>query len=172
MASEIPRLLAIQIAPDKGLPMEAIPVARIIEQGIEGDRYAAGKGAFSKSPPPRNVDRHISLIEHEAIEYCRIQEKLDVTFADTRRNLLTIGIRLNELVGRRFRIGPVLVEGVELCDPCGRPGSLSGKEDLRKRFKEVFEGRGGLRVRVIETGEIRENDPIVVCQECLTDALP
>ncbi|HVW66718.1 MAG TPA: MOSC domain-containing protein [Candidatus Peribacteraceae bacterium] len=155
-----PRILDIQICADKGQPMESIETAQIIETGIAGDRYATGKGAFSKSPPPRNIDRHISLIESEAIEAVRAQKNIDVTFADTRRNLLTIGIQLNDLVGKTFRIGDVLVQGVELCDPCGRPGVLSGKEDVRQHFKDAFENRGGLRVRILETGEINRGDEI------------
>ncbi len=154
------KLLEIQISEDKGLPMQSLSEANVIENGIEGDRYAAGKGAFSKSPPPRNIDRHISLIESEAIAAVRVEKNIDVTFADTRRNLLTIGIQLNDLVGKKFYIGETLVEGVELCDPCGRPGILSGKDDVRQHFKDAFENRGGLRVRVLGTGKIRQGDEI------------
>lgn len=161
---ESPKLLAIQIAKDKGLPMQSRTEANVIEDGIEGDRYTTGKGAFSKSPPHRNIDRHISLIQSEAIEAVRAEKNIDVTFADTRRNLLTIGIQLNDLVGKKFYIGEVLVEGVELCDPCGRPGILSGKEDVRNNFKDAFENRGGLRVRVLGTGKIRQGDEIKITE--------
>lgn len=159
-----PKLLAIQIAEDRGSPMQARTEANVVAGGIEGDRYTTGRGAFSKSPPPRNIDRHVTLIESEAIEAVRAEKKIDVTFADTRRNLLTIGIQLNDLVGKKFFIGEVLVEGVELCDPCGRPGILSGKEDVRQHFKDAFENRGGLRVRVLGTGTIRENDAIRIAE--------
>ena len=161
---ESPKILEIQIAADKGLPMQPLTEANVIEAGIEGDRYTSGKGAFSKSPPPRNIDRHISLIESEAIQEVRVEKNIDVTFADTRRNILTIGIPLNDLVGKKFHIGDVLVEGVELCDPCGRPGILSGKDDVRKHFKDAFENRGGLRVRVLGTGKIRQGDEIKLAE--------
>lgn len=153
-----PQLLGIQIAEDKGAPMLALKKAKVVEGGIEGDRYTLRKGSFSKT---RVDNRHISLIESETIQDVR-KENIDVTFADTRRNLLTIGIRLNDLVGEKFFIGDVLVEGVELCDPCARPGILSGKDDVKKRFKDAFENRGGLRVRVLETGEIHEGDLIQI----------
>ncbi len=155
-----PQVLDIQIAADKGLPMQSLPQANIVSGGIEGDRYATGKGAFSKSPAPRNIDRHITLIESEAIAAAQTDYNITVTFAETRRNLLTIGISLNELVGKQFHIGNVLVEGVELCDPCGRPGTLSGREELRKHFKDAFTNRGGLRVRVLGTGTITTGDEI------------
>jgi MOSC domain-containing protein YiiM len=155
-----PRVLSIQISEDKGQPMQSLTEANIIPEGIEGDRYAKGTGAFSNSKPPRNIDRHISLIEKEAIDAVRAESGIDVTFADTRRNIETIGIELNELVGKHFFIGEVLVEGVELCDPCARPGILSGKADLKNSFKELFNNRGGLRVRVLGTGKIRQGDVI------------
>lgn len=156
-----PSILEIQIAEDKGQPMLSLERANVIEGGIEGDRYTTGKGAWSKSKPPRNIDRHISLIEQEAIDAVRAEEQIDVTFRDTRRNILTVGIDLNGLVGKKFRIGDVLVEGVELCDPCGRPGILSGKDDMRQRFEQAFQQRGGLRVRVLGTGEITKGDAII-----------
>jgi MOSC domain-containing protein YiiM len=159
-----PQILEIQIADDKGSPMKSLQQANIVEGGIEGDRYATGKGAFSNSKPPRNIDRHITLIEKEAIEAVQTERNINVTFADTRRNILTIGIRLNDLVGEQFLIGEVLVEGVELCDPCARPGILSNNSDVRTHFKEAFENRGGLRVRVLGKGEIRKGDEIKIAE--------
>lgn len=158
--SESPKILGIQIAADKGLPMQSLEHVKIVDSGIEGDRYASGKGAFSKSPPPRNIDRHITLIQTEMIEAVNAEKGISITFADTRRNLLTIGIPLNDLVGKKFQIGEVLVEGVELCEPCGRPGTLSANADVKQHFKEAFVGRGGLRVRVLGTGEIHQGDEI------------
>ncbi len=154
-----PQLLAIQIAADKGAPMQSLETVQAIEgAGLDGDRYATGKGAFSKT---RDVVRHLSLIESEAIQDVRESNQVDLTFADTRRNLLTVGIRLNDLVGKQFRIGEVLVEGVELCDPCARPGKLSGKPELNN-FKELLDGRGGLRVKIISTGVLKTGDAIEI----------
>lgn len=158
--SESLKILEIQIAADKGLPMQSLEHVKIVGSGIEGDRYASGKGAFSKSPPPRNIDRHITLIQSEMIEAVNAEKGISITFADTRRNLLTIGIQLNDLVGKKFQIGEVLVEGVELCEPCGRPGTLSTNADVKQHFKDAFVGRGGLRVRVLDTGEIHQGDEI------------
>ena len=151
------KLLAIQIAEDKGAPMQSLESVKAIEGvGIEGDRYARGKGAFSGV---RDVVRHISLIESEVIQNVRDSNAVDLTFADTRRNLLTAGVCLNDLVGKRFRIGELLVEGVELCDPCARPGKLSGKPDL-KNFKDLLDNQGGLRVKIIKTGVLNVGDAI------------
>ena len=162
--NESPHILNIQIAADKGKPMESRQSVNVLPTGIEGDRYAAGKGAFSTSPPPRNIDRHITLIQQEMLVAVNAENGIHITFADTRRNLLTIGISLNDLVGKKFRIGDVLVEGVELCEPCGRPGSLSTNEDAKKYFKDAFVQRGGLRVRVLGTGEMHRGDAINVTE--------
>lgn len=156
---DAPRVLAINISPEKGAPMQSIDAAEITESGIAGDRYEAGKGAWSKV---RNVVRHISLIESEAIGKANQEFDIDTMFSDTRRNVLTIGIPLNDLVGKQFSIGGVVVEGVELCEPCGRPGILSKRDGLKLKFEEAFKGRGGLRVKVIKTGTIRAGDEIRV----------
>ena len=158
--NESPKILGIQISENKGLPMQSLVSAKIVESGIEGDRYASGKGAFSKSPPPRNIDRHMTLIESEAIHDVNTERNINITFAETRRNILTIGIKLNDLVGKQFSIGGVQVEGVELCEPCGRPGTLVANADVKQHFKDAFVNRGGLRVRVLSTGEIHQGDEI------------
>ena len=71
-------------------------------------------------------------------------------FASTRRNVLTRGIDVNALVGRRFRIGDVLCDGLRLCEPCVHLDRLSGPGLLRPLIH-----KGGLRVDVLTDGDIR-----------------
>jgi len=155
---ENPQVVEIQIAGVAGDPMQIIESAKVTEGGIEGDRYAVGEGSFSGRK--REAKRAVTLIASEAIADVIQETGIEVTFADTRRNIMTFGVELNGLVGKQFSIGDVLVEGVELCDPCGRPGALSETADLRGRFKEIFEDKGGLRVKIISGGEIRTGDAI------------
>ena len=83
--------------------MVAVDRVRAIAQvGLEGDRYAAGIGYWSPNP---GVDRSITLIEAEEIERLAGTDGIRLAPGATRRNVTTRGIRLNELVGRRFRIG-------------------------------------------------------------------
>jgi MOSC domain-containing protein YiiM len=155
-----PKILEIRIAEDKGEPMLPLNSIKAIEgQGLEGDRYATGKGAFSNSEPKKVRD--ISLIESEVIEAMG-HEGLNVLFEQTRRNILTAGVRLNDLVGKRFKIGEVLVEGTQRCDPCARPGILSGDPELKEKLKGALENRGGLRVKILETGTINIGDEITI----------
>ena len=127
------------------------PVSRIrliAGIGLEGDRYAAGRGHFSPMP---GTGRALTLIEAEVLE------SLDVALrpGEARRNVTTRGIDLNALVGRRFRVGAVLCEGMRLCEPCAYLESL-----LEKSLLQPLLHRGGLRADVLEDGEIRVGDSV------------
>ena len=72
-----------------------------------------------------------------------------------RRNLVPRGLRLNELVGRRFTIGAVEFEGLERCEPCRLLAQRTSPEALR-----FFVGKGGLRARIVRGGTIRVGDKV------------
>ena len=151
------KVVAIQIAPDKAYPMEQVDrVFALRGAGLDGDRYAENRGAWSKSK--RRIPRHVTLISREAINEANAEFGTDFTIMDTRRNIVTTGVDLNTLVGHEFYVARVRMRGVELADPCGRPSKLSGKEG----FKEVFDGRGGLRVEVLSSGSIRKGSPVSI----------
>ncbi len=72
--------------------------------GIEGDRYLLGTGTYSKNPQP---GRQVTLIQSETLEW--LGDTLDITVQpeQSRRNVLTKGIDINELVGTEFVVGSV-----------------------------------------------------------------
>jgi hypothetical protein len=145
----------IFIAPDKGLPIEEVQmVEAIADKGLFGDRYSTQQGSWSNSK--MDVIRHVTLIEIEAINAANEEFGTNFTPKDTRRNMVTKGIDLNALVNSVFKVGPVRILGVELCDPCDRPSVLSGV----KGFKEAFDSRGGVRGRVLNDGYIIIGDPV------------
>lgn len=157
MSEKTPEVLRIFISKEKGLPMEPREVAYAIPgEGLIGDRYTTGKGAFSNSK--RKVVRDITFISAEAIEESNQLALIPFKPEETRRNILTEGVDLNQLVGVEFQVGTAAIRGIELCDPCGRPSKLAGKPG----FKEVFEGRGGLRAEIIESGLIKVGSSISV----------
>jgi MOSC domain-containing protein YiiM len=121
--------------------------------GLEGDRYALGIGHYSGDP---NVDRQVTLIEVEELEV--LEKELGIVLApgETRRNVTTRGIRLNDLLGRRFRIGDVECEGTRLCEPCQYLTDLLGKPVLAPLVH-----RAGLRARILTGGEIAPGDEVV-----------
>ena len=134
--------------------MRLLDVAQArVGRGFEGDRYAAGAGTFSPRAG-RRPGYDLTLIAAEVLdEMAAAGQALD--FAGTRRNVLTRGIDVNALVGRRFRIGDVLCEGRRLCEPCAHLERLSGRGILRPLIH-----RGGLRVDVLTDGEIRLGAPV------------
>jgi MOSC domain-containing protein YiiM len=129
------------------------PVERVRARaggGLEGNRYYWDGG---DAPPGRAV----TLIAAEAVEAYQAEAESSLQPAATRRNVLTRGIDVNALVGKRFRIGDVECEGVELCEPCT---SLEGMTE-----PGVIKGlvhRAGLNADILSDGEIRVGDAVVV----------
>ena len=147
---------AIFITKKAGNPMEQVGSAKALEKaGIEGDRYSKNEGFYVKTE--RKV-RDLTLITVEDIETSN--KELDQKFGpiETRRNILTEGIDLNPLVGKKFSIGKVKVKGTSLCTSCKRPGQITGKDG----FKMAFKGRGGIRVRILNSGHISVGDKIQI----------
>jgi MOSC domain-containing protein YiiM len=151
------QLLAIAIARQAKGPMENIESTEAVAgEGLRGDRYGAGIGA-AQFKGRRKPENEVTLISREAIEAANDEFNLTIEHLDTRRNLLTAGVPLNDLVGQTFRVGPVVLKGLELCEPCGY---------LEKRtfegIKPALKHRGGLRCCVIEGGQIRVGDAVTV----------
>ena len=124
-------------------------VAALTDGGLDGDRYADPANR-------RGPDYQVTLIESENI--AAFSAMVDVPFTPDmpRRNIVTRGVRLNELCGRRFKVGGATFEGLELCEPC----SLFAKRTHRNVLK-YFPRRGGLRARIVMGGEIRIGDLVV-----------
>lgn len=148
----------IFIGADMGKPLHAVSEVIALEgRGIEGDRYAAKEGTFNNAPDDEATQ--ITLIEAEAIEAALKDFGEDFREGRSRRNLVTRGIGLNELVGQRFQVGDVVLEGAQLCHPCGHLSKLTAT-DSRTSLKD----RGGLRTIVVKGGIIRVGDRITVLE--------
>ncbi|MGY1814828.1 MOSC domain-containing protein [Blastococcus sp. SYSU D00820] len=144
----------LAVAPAAEAPMQLLEAVRArAGQGLDGDRYAAGAGTFSPRAG-RRPGYDLTLMAAEVLDgMAAAGQALD--FPGTRRNVLTRGVDLNALVGRRFRIGDVLCEGRRLCEPCVHLDRLSGPGVLRPLIH-----RGGLRADVLSDGEIRLGAPL------------
>jgi MOSC domain-containing protein YiiM len=146
---------AIHIAPASGEPMLARDrVSAIAGVGLDGDRYAKRSGHWSPDP---KVDRDITLIEAEVVDDLAATDGIVLAPGETRRNVTTRGIRLNDLVGKRFRVGDVVCEGTRLCEPCQYLTDMVGKPILRPLVH-----RAGLRAHIVEGGEIAVGSEIAV----------
>jgi MOSC domain-containing protein YiiM len=149
----------IFIAPSRHAEQIAVDFVQVkIGKGIVGDRFYGLK--------QKGIYRNLTLIESEVIEEFNRNFGLSIDINTTRRNLVTNGIRLNELVGKTFKIGDISCRGIELCEPCGilarqlQPCSLS-KADIIA----TFTGKGGLRAEVLSDGVVRLGDIIVQLNE-------
>ena len=120
-------------------------------RGLEGDRYFSGSGTFS--PTPQKPDFEITLIELEQIETFAKAHSLPFTALHARRNIVTSGVALNDLVGAEFWVGEVRLRGVRLCEPCNYLAKIS--------FPQTLKGlthKAGLRAQIISAGTIHVGD--------------
>lgn len=144
---------AIHIAREAARPLEAVPEVRAVPgRGLEGDRYFHRAGTYSNHP---GSGREVTLIEVEAIEAVARESGIVLAPGASRRNITTRGVPLNQLVGRRFRVGDVLLEGTRLCEPCTHLEGLTQNGILA-----ALVHRGGLRTQILTGGTIRVGDPI------------
>ena len=142
-------VLHIFVAPSRGAPMEPRDtVTAIADTGLVGDRYAI-------SANRRGADYQLTLVEIENIEAFARSVSRPFKPDKPRRNVVTQGVALNDLCGKQFRVGEVVLEGIELCEPCSLFAQRAGREVLRH-----FLHRGGLRTRIVEGGEIRVGDAV------------
>jgi MOSC domain-containing protein YiiM len=145
------QVLAIYTAAGSGTPMEPQhEVYAIPGRGLVGDRYFLGNGRFSEHPLPGREITELTLIEGEVIEWIRREWGLDVRDEDSRRNLVTWGVALNELVGQEFSIGQVRLRGAGLCEPCV---SLIKSAEHRHLLRALVH-KGGLRAQILSEGTL------------------
>ena len=131
------------------MPMLSVQAVQALPgKGLVGDRNFRPAG---DSRP----DEQLTLIETEALEALQRDYGVVLETAESRRNLATSGVALNHWVGRTFRVGAVLLRGVELCEPCAHLEKLTGKKVMKGLVH-----RGGLRAQILAEGEIRVGDPI------------
>jgi len=145
-------LLHIFVSPEKGgvmIPVNDIEV--LPDCGLKGDRYAKSKNRKRKAD-------QLTLIENENIISFTRETGLPLKPHEPCRNLVTTGINLNGLCGKRFRIGNIELEGLELCEPCSKFAKNTYPEALR-----FFVRRGGLNARIIQGGIISLGDEIAEC---------
>ena len=121
----------------------------LANQGIVGDRH------FKEFNNPYN---QLSLIESENIDYYNIKYSLNIPYINFRRNIVTKGIQLNDLVGKKILVGNLELEGIDLCRPCRHLTEVLEQDNIIKEFLR----RGGLRCQVLSSSKIKIGDQIKV----------
>ena len=121
----------------------------LANKGVIGDRH------FKDFNDPYC---QLSLIESENIDYYNLKYGLDIPYINFRRNIVTKGIQLNELVGKKLKIGKVNLEGIDLCRPCRHLTEMLSQDNILKEFLR----RGGLRCQILSSSSINIGDDIQI----------
>jgi MOSC domain len=142
----------IALAAEAEGPMKAVSAVEAVEgRGLLGDRYERGAGTFSD---PRGRGYDLTLVEAEALEELS-SKGVELAPIEARRNIVVRGIALDDLIGRRFRVGEVECFGQRRCEPCSHLERLTQPGVLRGLVH-----RGGLRADVLSSGRIRPGDRV------------
>jgi len=130
----------INIGPSETLaPVES--VTAVAGKGLVGDRH------YTDNPGPGNA---LTLIEAEVLE------DVGLTGAQSRRQVVVRGVRLGDLIGKRFRVGDVECFGVEICEPCSHLQALTRPGIIKDLIH-----RGGLNADILSGGMITVGDEVL-----------
>jgi MOSC domain-containing protein YiiM len=134
---------AIHLGPEEAGELSAVQSVRAVAgQGLEGDRHFRPNGA--------KPGQALTLVEAEEVD------GVGLAAGETRRQLTVRGVRLNDLVGKRFRVGEVECFGVELCEPCLHLQSMT-----RPGIIKELAHRAGINADILTDGVIRVGDEVV-----------
>jgi MOSC domain-containing protein YiiM len=147
------KVIGIYITKKHGDPTISVDHAHLIPgKGIKGDRYFE----YLENPGrDLKTGRQITLIESEVLETMWQVDGVELLPGQTRRNIVTKGIPLNNLVDCEFTIGEVILRGVRLCEPCQYLADRTDQRILRSMVH-----KGGLRADIISEGTVHVNDQI------------
>ena len=127
--------------------MEVHSIEVLANKGIVGDRH------FNDFNDPYN---QLSLIESENIDEYNIKFGLNIPYINFRRNVITKGIKLNDLIGKKIKVGNVELVAIELCRPCRQLTEMLDQKNILKEFMR----KGGLRCQILTSSKINIGDKI------------
>ena len=144
------KVIRLGIAKNNNQKIQEVEKIELLSgKGVVGDRH------FHEN---NNVRSQVTLIESENIDYYNNKFKTNYSYIDFRRNVVTKGIQLNDLIGKELLIGKVKIKGHDLCRPCKHlEETLEGKDIIKE-----FLIRGGLRCEILISGSVIIGDEIKV----------
>ena len=144
------KILKLGISNNNNMPIKEVNEIEVLSgKGIIGDRH------YSEFNDPYN---QISLIESESIDDYNIRFGLNIPYIDFRRNVITKGIKLNDLVGKKIKVGNVELEAIDLCRPCRHLSEMLNQNNIIKEFLR----KGGLRCQILSSSNIKVGDKIEI----------
>jgi len=148
------RVEAIYIASASADAMVAQSRVRAFtDRGLEGDRFFRDSWNAVKRP-----DKAVSLIEGETLDAAAKELGVESIADQTRRNIVTRGVPLIELLGREFTVGGVRMRGIRLFEPCGHLVKVTG---MPKIFSALHH-RSGLKSEILNDGVIGVGDAVAL----------
>lgn len=146
------RVETIFVAPEGSAPMEELDAVEAVAGGFEGDRYQKGTGYYSGFD-----ECETTFIEREAIEEIREEFDIDLRDGRHRRNVVTSGVDVHDLLGATFRVGDAVFRGTRPRPPCAHVEQIAEEEGVARALKNK---RGGICANVEEPGTVRAGDEI------------
>ena len=141
-------VLKLGIAKNNNQPIKEVNSIEVLtNKGIIGDRH------FHEFNDPYN---QLSLIESENIDDYNIRFGLNIPYIDFRRNVITKGIRLNDIVGKKLKVGSVELDAIDLCRPCRHLTEMLNQKNVLKEFLR----KGGIRCQILSSSNIHVGDKI------------
>ena len=142
------QVLKIGITKNNNQKIQEVTNIKVLaNQGVVGDRH------FKEFNDPFS---QLTLIESENIDFYNIKFGLNIPYVDFRRNIVTKGIQLNSLIGKKIKIGNVELEGIDLCRPCRHLREILNQDNIIKEFLR----KGGLRCQILTSSSINVGDEI------------
>jgi MOSC domain-containing protein YiiM len=136
----------IGLRPARDEAMKIVESAEAVTAGgLRGDRYKGGGGK-----------RGITLIQAEHLPVIAALSGREIEPSLLRRNVVVSGIPLIALKDRQFRIGGVVLQGTQPCDPCSRMEAALGAGGYN-----AMRGMGGLCARIVSGGGFRVGDEVI-----------
>ena len=143
-------VLKLGITANSNQPIKEVNSIEVLtNKGVLGDRH------FQEFNDPYN---QLSLIESENIDDYNIRFGLNIPYIDFRRNIITKGINLNDLIGKKLKIGNVELEAIDLCRPCKHLTEVLNQDNILKEFLR----KGGLRCQILSSSNINVGDKIEI----------
>ena len=142
------KVFKLGIAKNSNQEIQEVDKIEILSgKGVIGDRH------FQEDNEAKN---QITLIESENIDYFNNKFNIQILYTDFRRNIITKGIKLNELINKQLMIGETKIMGKELCRPCKHLQEMLDHKEIIKEFIQ----KGGLRCEILVSGIIKVGDEI------------
>ena len=144
------KVFKLGVTQNNNKKINEVEVIKVLaNKGVVGDRH------FKEFNDPYC---QLSLIESENIDYYNSKYGSNISYVDFRRNVVTKGICLNDLVGRKLLVGNVKVEVIDLCRPCRHLEDILNHNNIIK----VFLRKGGLRSQILSSSKINIGDEIKI----------